>query len=146
MIEQKLEDDLKNALKGKLEVVVSAIRNVKADIKNVAIAKGEDLTDEEVLKVLAKKVKQHKDSIESFRTGNRSDLIKHEEDQLKVLEDYLPKQMSDEEVKSLVLVVVNELNADASDFGKVMKEVLLRANGKTDGSVVSKIVKQELNG
>jgi uncharacterized protein len=144
MLQQTIEDNLKTAQKAKQEVTISALRNVKAEIKNASIAKGEDLTDEEVLKVLAKKVKQHKDSIESFRSGNREDLTKHEEEQMKVLESYLPQQMSEDEVKALVVETIKEMNAKASDFGKVMKGVMTKAGGAVDGKLVSKQVKEQL--
>ena len=143
MLDQ-IEQDFKQALRSKDEIVVSSLRNLKSEIKNVEIDKRKPLTDEEVLDVLRKKVKQHKDSIESFKSGNRLDLVETEEKQMQVLQKYLPAQLSEEEVRVLVKRVIQAMNAQASDFGKVMKEVLKEAAGKTDGSVVSKIVKEEL--
>jgi uncharacterized protein len=142
----QLNDDFKNAMREKNELAVGALRILKSEIKNAEIAKGGELTEEEISKVIAKKVKQHKDSIESFKTGGRADLVEHEEKQMAILANYLPQQMGEDEVRVLVKAVVAETGAKQSDFGKVMKEVLARAKGQTDGSVVSKIAKEELAG
>jgi uncharacterized protein len=142
----QLNEDFKNAMREKNEVAVGALRILKSEIKNAEIEKGGELAEEEISKVIAKKVKQHKDSIESFRAGGRSDLVEHEEKQMAVLMSYMPRQMGEDEVRALVKAVVSETGASQADFGKVMKEVLARAKGQTDGSVVSKIAKEELAG
>lgn len=145
MLIETLDQDFKNALREKNELVVSALRNLKAEIKNIEIAKQKELSDDEVLSAVSRKVKQHKDSIDSFRSGGRQDLADHEERQMAVLVKYLPKQLDESEVRDLVKTVIADLSASApSDFGKVMKEAMVRAKGQTDGSVVSKIVKEQL--
>ena len=144
MISENLDQDFKQALRDKNEIATSALRNLKAEIKNTAIEKRRDLSESELLEVLRRKVKQHKDSIESFKSGGRSDLLEREQQQMDVLLKYLPKQMDESEVKTLVQQVITELAAKPSDFGKVMKEVLNRSGGRTDGSAVSKLVKEEL--
>lgn len=144
MVLDQINSDLKAAMKEKNETVLSAIRNLKSEIKNAEIEKKSELTEEEILKVVAKKVKQHKDSIESFASGGRQDLVDHENGQMQVLQKYLPAQLSEDDVKKLVETSIKELNAKPSDFGKVMKDVLARAAGQTDGSTVSKIVKEQL--
>src|SRR3990167_1864898 len=98
MLQKQIDEDLKNAQKEKNEVKVSSLRNLKAAIKNAEIAKKGELTEADLIKVVAKKVKQHKDSIESFKQGNRTDLVDLEEQQMQVLQAYLPKAMSEEEV------------------------------------------------
>lgn len=143
---ETLNEDFKNAMRAKDELVVGALRIVKSEIKNAEIEKGSALTEDEAMKVIAKKVKQHKDSIESFKSGGREDLAQHEEQQMAVLMKYLPQQMDEEAVRALVKTVISETSATQADFGKVMKEVLARAKGQTDGSVVSKIAKEELAG
>ncbi len=85
MLLQQIDDDLKTAQKEKNEVHTSALRNLKAAIKNAEIEKGKSLGEDEVLSVLAKKVKQHRDSIESFKEGGRTDLVEHEEAEMSVL-------------------------------------------------------------
>lgn len=144
MILEQIDSDFKQAMREKSEIVVSALRNLKAEIKNIEIEKQKQLSEDEVVAAVAKKVKQHKDSIESFRAGSREDLIGLEQKQMEVLLKYLPKQLDETEVRNMVKQVAAELNAKPSDFGRVMKEVLTRAKGQTDGSVVSKIVKEEL--
>lgn len=144
MLLEQIDQDLKTTLKEKNEVAVSSLRNLKAAIKNAEIEKKNQLTDAEVLSVIAKKVKQHKDSIESFKAGNREDLVLVEEKQMAVLQKYLPKQMDESELTSVVKQVIAEFNAQASDFGKVMKEVVAKVKGRADGSLISKIVKEQL--
>ncbi len=139
-----IESDLKRALIEKNEIALSALRNLKAEMKNTAIAKQHELSEAEILEVVRKKVKQHRDSIQGFASGDRVDLVSREQAQMAVLLKYLPSPMSEEEVRDLVKKIIGDLSAQASDFGKVMKEVLNRAGGRTDGSVVSKLVKEEL--
>jgi len=144
MILDQIESDLKAAQKEKNETKTSALRNLKAALKNAEIEKQESLSEEEVMKIVGKKVKQHKDSIESFQSGNRMDLVETEIAQMKVLQKYLPKQMDESAVEKAVLEVISELNASTSDFGKVMKEVMNRLKGQTEGSMVSGFVKKHL--
>jgi len=144
MLTEQIDQDFKQAMRDKNELVVSSLRNLKSEIKNNEIQKQRVLTDEEVLDVLRKKVKQHKDSIASFKSGNREDLAETESKQMDVLLKFMPKQMDETEVSALVSQVIADLSATAADFGKVMKEVLSRAGGRTDGTVVSKLVKDQL--
>lgn len=144
MLFEQIENDFKVAFKNKDEVAKASLSNLKAALKNVEIEKKSKLEDSDVLAVIAKKVKQHKDSITEFVKGNRTDLVETETRQMEVLQKYLPKQMDESEVRGLVQSVIKETSAQPSDFGKVMKLVLAKANGQTDGSVVSKIVKEEL--
>ncbi|OGE82746.1 MAG: hypothetical protein A3B10_01825 [Candidatus Doudnabacteria bacterium RIFCSPLOWO2_01_FULL_44_21] len=144
MLQKQIDEDLKNAQKEKNEVKVSSLRNLKAAIKNAEIAKKGELTEADLIKVVAKKVKQHKDSIESFKQGNRTDLVDLEEQQMQVLQAYLPKAMSEEEVALIVASTISKLAATPADFGKVMKEVINQTGGGVDGSVVSRLVKEQL--
>lgn len=145
MLLEQIDADLKAALKAKDETKVSSLRNIKAAIKNAEIEKKEALTDADIMKVMAKKVKQHKDSIESFAAGGRADLVGPEEAQMKILESYLPAQMDEAAVRTLVAAVIADLGAtSAADFGKVMKEASTRAAGQADGAAISKIVKETL--
>jgi uncharacterized protein len=146
MILDQINDDFKSAMRAKDELTLGAIRILKSEIKNAEIDKKSELTEEEALKVIAKKVKQHKDSIESFKSGGRNDLVEHEEKQMAVLMRYVPQQMPEEQVRELVRAVIAETNATQKEFGKIMKEALARAKGQTDGTVVSKIAKEELAG
>jgi hypothetical protein len=144
MLLQQIDEDLKTALKAKDETVSSSLRNLKAAIKNVEIEKSQALTDDEVLAVIAKKVKQHKDSIESFQAGNRADLVSYEQAQMQVLQKYLPKQMDETELTGIVKTAIATLKAGPADFGKVMKEVVTQVRGRAEGNAISKIVKENL--
>lgn len=144
MITQRIDEELKKALKEKNEAASSALRNLKAAIKNTEIEKRAALSDDDVLNVIAKKVKQHRDSIESFRSGGRTDLVEREEAQMSILQGYLPKQMGEQELTSIVKRVIAGSNAGPGDFGKVMKEVVAEVRGQADGSIISKVVKENL--
>lgn len=144
MITQQIDEDLKTALKEKNEAASSALRNLKAAMKNSEIEKQGALGEDDVLSVIAKKVKQHKDSIESFKTGQRSDLVAREEAQMLVLQKYLPKQLDETELAAIVKDTITGLKATAADFGKVMKEVVTKVKGQADGNAISKIVKEQL--
>jgi uncharacterized protein YqeY len=144
MLIEEIDKDYITAYKAREEVAKASLGNAKSAIKSALIDKREPLTDDEVRAILAKKVKQHKDSISEFEKGGRADLVANETAQMKILEKYLPAQMDESQVREMVKAVIAETNATAKDFGKVMKEVLAKAAGQTDGSVVSKIVKEEL--
>ncbi len=145
MLEEKLNEDLKTSLKSKDPVRVSVIRMLKADINMTAIRAGSDkLTDEEIMKVIQRQIKQRGESIQQFRAGNREDLAGKEQSELEVLKSYLPEQISDDELKSIVLETIKEVNATSpKDMGKVIKSVLEKVQGKADGKRVS-LVAQEL--
>lgn len=139
-----IDQDLKQALLARDSVRVSALRNLKSDMDNAAIRKGQALDEAETLAVIQRKVKQHQDSIESFQQGGRPDLVAHEAGQMQILQRYLPAALPEAEVQGLVQAVIADLAAGPKDFGKVMKEVLARAQGRTDGSIVSRLVKEQL--
>jgi uncharacterized protein YqeY len=144
MLLEQIEQDFREALKAKDDVKKSALSNAKAAIQSAELDKRSVLSDPEVMAVLTKMVKRHKDSISEFVKGSRADLVANEQAQLTVLQKYLPKQMDESEVRSLVKQAITEMSATPADFGKVMKEVLAKAQGQTDGTVVSKLVKEEL--
>lgn len=145
-IRQRLESDFKEALKNKDKVTLSTLRMLKAALQNKEIEKkGEKLEDAEVAKIVTKQVQQHKDSIEQFTKGKREDLVKKETKELEILEKYLPRQLSQEQIIAVVKKVIADLGAkDRSDFGKVMKPVMASLGGKADGKVVSQIVSSQL--
>lgn len=144
MLLQQIDGDLKKALKEKNELALSSLRNLKAALKNTEIEKQHALSDEEAISVIGKKVKQHKDSIESFKAGGRADLVEAEAGQMAVLQKYLPQAMSEAELTALVKQIIADSQASSKDFGKVMKEVMAKVKGAADGSIISKIVKENL--
>lgn len=159
-LKEKINQDFKDAFKAKEEKKVGVLRMLNASIKNREVEKRtklskteapgdlekeSQLNDEETLAVIASEVKRRKDSIEQFKSGGRPELAAQEEQELKILEVYLPQQMSEEELRTIVAESIKESNASSSqDFGKVMKVLMPRVKGKADGGLVSKIVKEEL--
>ncbi len=148
MLFEQIRRELDLAVKERHEDKLRTLRFLIAEINNLVIAKyppdkgglpKAGLPDEDVISVVGKLVKTHKESIEAFKAGNRQDLVSKEEKELAILEDYLPAQMSEEEIKK----IVEEVKAGgATDFGQIMKEAMGRLKGKADGSLVAKIVKE----
>lgn len=147
-LKDKLTEDMKQAMKdkeaGKLRL--SVIRMVRASIKNTEIDRKKELGDEEVLDVLAKEVKMRRDSLDEFRKGNRPDLVAGLEQEIAILMDYLPQQLSDEEVRALVAEAVAQTGAAGpKDMGKVMAALMPKVKGRADGKLVNSLVKEALN-
>lgn len=146
MLEKKINDDLKGAMKEKKTIKIETLRMLKAEIKNVSISKkGASLEDKEVFQIVSKQIKQHRDSIETFSKGGREDLVEKEKQELEILQSYLPKQLSKEEVVSIVKQAIVETGAASrSDMGKVMKLVMEKVKGAAEGKLVSQIVAEQL--
>lgn len=144
-----LNDDLKVAMRAKNQAALRTIRSLKAAILLAETAEGrngEPLSEAEELKILTKQAKQRKDSAEQFKTNGRDDLAVTEEEELAVLDVYLPKAMTEEELKTAISALVVELQASSmKDMGKVMGQASQRFAGKADGKAISAIVKQLLS-
>ena len=127
---------------------LGALRNILAQVKNKEIAlikRAEGLSDEEVIAVIKTMVKQNLESIEQFKKGGRQDLVDKEEAELKILQFFLPPQLSRDEIKVIVNDIVKNLQASGpKDTGRVMKEVMPRVAGKADGKLVNEVVKEIL--
>ncbi len=145
-LEEKMDTDLKEALKAKDAIRVSTLRMVKAGIKNLAIERRvEKSEDKDVISIISKQIKQHRDSIEQFAKGNRQDLVDKEKAELSVLESYLPNQLSAEELKVIVKSAIEKVDAKGrADMGKVMKAAMEDAKGAADGKMLSQMVLEEL--
>lgn len=146
-IKDQLTEDMKQAMKdrenGKLRL--SVIRMVRANIKNVEINDKKELTDDEVLAVLMKEVKMRQDSLEEFQKAGRSELVAQAEEEIKILQKYLPEALSDEELKGIVAEVVAEVGAATmKDMGKVMPAVMARTKGRADGKRINAMVRELL--
>ncbi len=141
----KISQDLVSSLKAKDEVTTSTLRLLLSEIKNAQIAKGEELSGEEVVDVIGKSAKKRKESIEAYQKGGRSDLVEKEQAELKVLEKYMLEQMGEEEINRIVDKVVSKSGArNTADIGKVMRQIMGKLKGRADGGVVSEIVKKKL--
>jgi uncharacterized protein len=146
VLRQRLEDDLKIALKSGNQDAKDTIRFTLAAIKNAEIEKGRSLTEEEGLAILRQQAKRRSDAIDQFRSGNRADLVEREESQLRVLEHYLPASMSDDELKVLVAQAVGDVGATGpKDMGKLMPVLIERAGGRADGKRLSAAARDELS-
>jgi hypothetical protein len=144
-LRQKIDADIKDALKSGAKDKVSALRMVSAALKNKEIDKRRPLTDEEVIETVRALIKQRKDSIEQFAKGGRQDLVDKETAEVALLEVYLPKQLGREEVEALVRDAVAQTGAQGSrDMGKVMKALVPMIGGRADNKLVSELVKSAL--
>ncbi|MDD3190103.1 MAG: GatB/YqeY domain-containing protein [Candidatus Pacebacteria bacterium] len=146
-IEEKIKEDLKAAMKGGDKFKVEVLRGINSNIKNEIISKQKTLEDGDVVAIVKKNIKSRKDSIEQFSKGGREDLAEKEKAEVAVLEEYMPEQMGESEVESIVKKVIAGMNdTEVKNFGLVMKAVMKEAEGKADGNLVSGIVKKTLIG
>jgi uncharacterized protein YqeY len=145
-LKQRLTDDLKQALREGNKVKRSAIRLAIAAIKNAEIARQASLEDADILGVIAKEIRQRKESIEAFKQGNRQDLLAQEEAELAVLEQYLPRQMTREEIITEARRVIAEVGAQGlRDKGKVMPQLIAQLKGRADGREINEVVTELLS-
>ena len=145
-LKQRLSDDLKQAMKSGDVVKRSAIRLLMASISNAEIAKRAALEEADILGIIAKEVRQHQESIDAFRQGNRQDLVAKEEAEMAVLQGYLPQQMTREEVVEAARQVIGEMGAQGpGDKGKVMPRIIAQLKGRADGRVINEVVSELLS-
>ena len=140
--EEKLENEYKTALKAGDAVKVSTLRMLKAEINNVKLTQSKtEMKEGEIIKIVQRQIKQHKDSIEQFEKGNRPELVEKEKKELAILSKYMPEQLSEEELKKIITDTIKELEATSKkDMGKVIKTVMEKAKGKAEGKTVSQFV------
>ncbi len=142
---KQILSDIKTAMKAHDAVVLEVLRTLHSDIKNVAINAKKDVTDDVVLDVLAKSIKQRNESIEMLRKGGREENAKEEEATLAIYQKYLPSQLSEEEVKALIADIKAQVGAAGpKDMGKVMKELSPKTKGRFDSRRLSELVKEAL--
>ncbi len=142
----KISQDLTVAQKKRDSIRVSTLRMLKSDLKYKQIEKKSSLAEEEELAVLSSAVKKHKDSIEHFKQAQRNDLVAQEEAELSIILEYLPKQLSEEELTNLVEQAIQEAGAiSKADLGKVMKILMPKVRGRSDGKLVSSLVTAKLS-
>ena len=138
-------EDLKAAMKNQDKERLAVIRMVKGAIQMSELNKKHELSDEEVIDVISKEIKSRKDSINEFKKGGREDLIQKTQAEIEILSEYLPKQLTEEELNEIIDKIFNEIKPETSkDMGKIMKELKPLVNGKADMGLVSKIVKEKI--
>lgn len=149
MLTQKIQDELKQAMLARNSLKTSVLRMLKSAISYYEIRKGGagyEATDEDVLSVIQKEAKQRRDSIEEFKKANRQELVEKETKELEILQVYLPVQMNEEEIRTLVNDAVSQVNAKSiQDTGRVMGLLMPKLKGKADMGLVSKIVREKLH-
>ncbi|WP_283582740.1 GatB/YqeY domain-containing protein [Limosilactobacillus difficilis] len=140
-----LQKDMIKAMKDHDKDTLEVVRMLKAAVKNEQIEKGHDLSADEELAVLKREDKQRKDSLADFKKAGRDDLIEKTEKELKVVEKYMPAQMSADEVKAVIAQTIKDVDAQSmKDFGKVMGAAMKKLNGRADGKIVNQTVKAML--
>lgn len=149
-LKEKILADLKEAMKAKNSDKTMVLRSLKAKILEKEISERKDgqshLSDEQIIDVLLKAAKQRKESIDQFTRGDRPDLVEKEETELTIIENYLPKMMSEEEILVVVRNQIKKIGATSmADMGKVMGSLMGQLKGKAEGSAISKAVKEELS-
>lgn len=142
----KLLSDMKDAMKARDKVRLGVIRGIKAQVMNAKVANGNhDLTEDQINDIIMKEIKQQKESLEEFQKADRKDLAEEQEAKLKIAEEYAPKQLSEAEVEKIVQETISQVGAESmADFGKVMGAIMPKVKGQADGSVINKLVKQQL--
>jgi len=147
-LKDRLVEDMKAAMKAKEEgkVRLSVIRMARAAIKNAEIDKRQEFNDNQVTEVLARELKMRRDSIEEFAKANRMDLVTGLKEEVAILMEYLPQQLSEDEIRSIAKEIIAETGAqDIKDLGKVMGGITPRTKSRADGKLVNQIVRELLN-
>jgi len=149
MLKQQLQDELKQSMLAKDSEKTSVLRLLLSAVGYFEIQKGGagyEASDEDVMTVIEKEAKQRRDSIEQFEKGGRQDLADKEKKELEMLQKYLPEQLSEEEIRNFVKEAIQTTGASTQqDLGKVMGALMPKTKGKADGTLVSKIVREELS-
>ena len=144
-LKKRINNDLKDSMRSGDKTTRDVLRLLNSDIKNLEIEKSGEINEDEIIGIIKRNIKRRKDSIEQYEKGNREDLAVQEKKELKILEKYMPEQMSEEEIKKIVIDVIKKSEASgASGFGKVIGIVMKETKGMADGNMVSRIIKEEL--
>lgn len=145
-MKNRVLEDIKLAMKAQDKERLNVVRMLKADIQMAELNKKSELTDDEIISIVSKQIKMRKDSIKEFEKGNRNDLIEQASSEIKILEEYLPEQLSQQEVDKIINDVFDKVKPQsASDMGKIMGALTPLVKGKADMGYVSKIVKEKLS-
>ncbi|KAA9221181.1 MULTISPECIES: GatB/YqeY domain-containing protein [Aerococcus] len=142
----QLNQDMKEAMKAKDKFRLSVIRMLKGALQKAEIDKEEALTDDEELSILSRELKQRKDSVNEFHEAGRDDLADQTAKEIEIVENYLPKQLSEEEITQAVKEVIDQVGASSmKDFGKVMGTAVAKLKGQADGNQIQKVAKSLLS-
>lgn len=146
MLKEKLMEDLKVSMREKNEIRKNTVQMVRAAILQIEKDKGITVEDDKIIEIIAKEVKVKKDALVDFEKANRNDLIEQTNQEIAVLQEYLPKQLSKEEIKEILEKVISDVGATSmKDMGVVMKEAKARIGAGADGKTINEVVKELLN-
>ncbi|MCX8029018.1 MAG: GatB/YqeY domain-containing protein [Brevinematales bacterium] len=149
MILDRINEDYKDAVKNKDEVKRETLNMLKSAIKYREIelrVSNKELTEEEIISVIQKEIKKRKEAIELYEKGGRNDLVQKEKQEVSILESYLPKQLSEDEIRNIANEIISSIGAASpSDVGRVMKEIMPKVKGRVDGNLVKRIVEELLS-
>ncbi|NNU83026.1 GatB/YqeY domain-containing protein [Geobacillus sp. BMUD] len=143
----RLNDDMKQAMKNKEKEKLSVLRMLKAALQNEAIKLGKSpLSEDEELTVLSRELKQRKDSLHEFENAGRSDLVEKVKTEIEIVQSYMPKPLTEDELRELIEQTIKEVGASSkADMGKVMGAIMPKVKGRADGSLVNRLVQQQLS-
>lgn len=146
MLKEKLMDDLKNSMREKNEIRKNTVQMVRAAILQIEKDKGITVEDNKIIEIIAKEVKGKKDALADFEKAERTDLIEQTNQEISILQEYLPKQLSKEEIKAELEKVISDIGATSmKDMGAVMKEAKARIGAGADGRTINEVVKELLS-
>ncbi len=144
-LKQKLQEDLKTSMKNKDTLRKSVITLIRSSIKQVEVDKRIELNDDDVIDIISKQLKQRNDSLEQFLDAGREDLVEETRSEIEVLKEYLPQQLSEEELNEIVKQTISEVGATSmKDMGKIMSAIKPKTKGRADGKLINKLVKENL--
>ena len=144
-LKEKLQEDLKTSMKNKDTVKKSVITLIRAAIKQYEVDNRVELGDEEIIDIISKQLKQRNDALEEFAKANRDDLVSETEAEIKAIKEYLPQQLSEEELNEIVKATISEVGATSmKDMGKIMSVIQPKTKGRADGKLINKLVKANL--
>lgn len=145
-LEERINEEMKQAMKANDKPRLSAIRMIRSSLKNKEIELRRKLEDEDIVKVLHGMVRKAEEAIEQFQAGGRDDLVEKERMEIEVLKSFLPQAMSPDEILKIIEETIQETQASSlKDMGKVMKAVMPKLGGKADGKVINQLVKERLS-
>ena len=144
-LKEKLQEDLKSSMKNKDTVRKSVVTLIRASIKQYEVDNRVELDDEGIIDIISKQLKQRRDALDEFAKANREDLISETESEIKVLKEYLPQQLSEEELNEIVKLTISEVGATSmKDMGKIMSVIRPKVKGRADGKLINELVKANL--
>jgi len=145
-LEERLVEEMKQAMKSSEKLKLSAIRMIRSALKNKEIELRKKLEDEEIVKVIQAMVRKGEESVEQFQTGGRMDLVEKERSEIEIMKSFLPQPISQEEILKIIDQSIQETQASSlKDLGKVMKSVMPKIGGKADGKLINQLVKERLS-